>query len=499
MNNSPTPDSLSFAKSIDYWVERQIKRVGSNLLAAASYALALGAVCYWLFSRWSFFWSGTGAKVIAVVAWIFGAAAAFLTLLALIERRYVQQKTGFTALALAGALLTIASRLFNPTPQVTGRQLASIEALLTDTLHPNPNFSKQDVRIAKGIELSGADPVKIAEGKIVVGDLAKAVDLLDGASKDLGVELADARFYEARALWALGTQTGNPQYDRVLNEANLSLQMRSGFSPALSLKCIALRHLHRFDDALIVCADAVRADPRDAGARNAEAAALVAKGDQEFPKGTHYYEEALADLDIAVQNHGDIPQLWNNRAIALRMLQRYPEALASAERALRIAPKFDDALLTKATVLKNMHNYAAAAAIYRELTVINPNDPEAWNNLGSLEEKMGREHWPEALIAYDAALHIDPGFAIALFNKGEVLNELDRPDEAIPLLQQACQAMPDDPESRYELAYSLYRTGKKAESLARIKEALQLDSHYDRAKLLREEIVDGKKPTLDTR
>lgn len=482
-------------------IETALRAILKKVFLTCSISLAVAFIAYLALSRWPLLWSATGSKLLSAIVWIISAAAAMVSIAALVEKRLSKAESGLLTLAVFATVLTAASRLISPTFHLTSEDFQGIRILATDTLSASPNTQSQDARIAKGIELSETDPIRLAQGKLALGKFSEAISLFDEAARESADELAEAHFYKARALWAMSQKDPN-LYANALEEANLSLGFRPMYSPALVIKCISLRHLKKFDDALRACNDAVTADKTNEGAWNARGGTLIALGDHDGVLGRHYYDEALADLDIGLEVRGDIPQMWSNKALALHRLGRDAEALAAVNKALEFAPTFSDALLNKGTILKKLNRFPEAVEIYRELTKRNPLDAEAWNNLGDAADSEGNHQ--EALEAYVTSLQIDPDQPIALFNKGEVLNEMCarsgpcRSSEAVQALQGARKAMQNDPEVDYELAFALTEAGRHKEALGIISEALRLDPKYAAARSLKQAILHNSGPALDT-
>ena len=59
------------------------------------------------------------------------------------------------------------------------------------------------------------------------------------------------------------------------------------------------------------------------------------------------YEEALARLDEGLDYSADTPQAWVERGESLLALGRIDEAIASAEEALKLEVKMDEAIALK--------------------------------------------------------------------------------------------------------------------------------------------------------
>ena len=476
-------------KKLRRWVGRSISRLTKSFFTAFTIAIVVAMFAFFLLTRWRFLWSPTGTTVLSAVTWVITAAAAFGALLGWLAniraQRHGLPSPSNNRWIVVNIILTIVTRILQPTPTISPDDFSQLKFVITNTDQRSPDVSPDVARIAKGVELSETDPLKLAEGKLALKNFPAAIALFDKAMEDPQKILADAHFYKARALWAM------ENYTDAAKEADLSLSLRPMFSPALVVKSASLRHLRRFDDALSAANDAVNADPHNEGAWNAKGGALIALGDFEGDAGRHRYEEALAAFEVGIKVRPDFPQLWNNKSIALHRLGSDKEALEAINEALRLAPEYSDALLNKGTYLKKLNRLDEAVQLYSQLTVRNPSDAEAWNNLGDAKEHNG--DLPGALIDYDTAVTLNPNYADALVNQGGGFAELGRYDEAIAPLQRACELRLSDYEAEYLLAYSFNKLGRRKEALSAIAKALKVKPDYKQAISLRQQIVGHSK------
>ena len=81
---------------------------------------------------------------------------------------------------------------------------------------------------------------------------------------------------------------------------------------------------------------------------------------------------------------------WNNRANSLRALQRFDEALASAERALAINPDFAQAWSIRGAILRDLHRPDDAMASLDRAISLAPDDAAALFNRATLQGPISR-------------------------------------------------------------------------------------------------------------
>jgi protein O-mannosyl-transferase len=87
----------------------------------------------------------------------------------------------------------------------------------------------------------------------------------------------------------------------------------------------------------------------------------------------------------------------------------------------------------------------------------------------------------EAIIHYQQALQIWPGYAEAYLNLGNALLRKRRVDEAIFQLQEALQSKPDYAEAQFDLGNALRQIGRMDEAITCYQKALQIQPDYAEA------------------
>jgi len=103
-------------------------------------------------------------------------------------------------------------------------------------------------------------------------------------------------------------------------------------------------------------------------------------------------------------------------------LGRDAEAEAAFTRALGRDPRDPLALLKLGSLRNEQGRFAAAEPLLRQSAEIDPIRRESWNNLGLALAYQRRA--AEALEAFERALALDPGYALALVNRGRAKKDL---------------------------------------------------------------------------
>jgi tetratricopeptide (TPR) repeat protein len=128
---------------------------------------------------------------------------------------------------------------------------------------------------------------------------------------------------------------------------------------------------------------------------------------------------------------------WLEEGHTLTGLNRYEEALAAYEQALRLDPNDADAYNNKGNALTGLNRYEEALAAYEQALRLDPNYTYAYNNKGYA--LYGLKRYEEALAAYDQAIFLNPNYTEAYNNKGIALYTLKRNEEALQAYKKARQ------------------------------------------------------------
>ncbi|WP_292424633.1 response regulator [Methanoregula sp.] len=110
------------------------------------------------------------------------------------------------------------------------------------------------------------------------------------------------------------------------------------------------------------------------------------------------YEDAIAAFDRALEIDPSHAFAWHDRAVCLRALERNEEALASVTKALELAPADEEILSTCAETLQKIgilmnddKILSAAVDAFNRLLEKNPENADAWNNMGICVQEMNRD------------------------------------------------------------------------------------------------------------
>lgn len=180
------------------------------------------------------------------------------------------------------------------------------------------------------------------------------------------------------------------------------------------------------------------------------------------------------------------PRVWLARGQMLEMLQRPAAAAEAFDQAALHGPALAAAHYQHARLRRDLGERERALASARRAIELAPQDVNALQLLAMLQEESGQ--LPAALATLDAALRLAPGRAALHHNRGVVLHRLGRHAESIGAHEQAQGLGLDVAEAHYNAGNTLQALGRGDEALAAYRRALALQplhalSLYDLARL----------------
>ncbi len=194
----------------------------------------------------------------------------------------------------------------------------------------------------------------------------------------------------------------------------------------------------------------------------------------------YYYKgRALDAYQQARQLDPNLPFAHINKGAALRDLKRYDEELAAYEQAIRLDPNYAAAYHYKGVALHNLKRYDEALVAYEQAIRLDPNDAFAYHYKGVALDELKR--YEEALTALDQAIRLDPNSATAYENKGFALMNLKRYEEALVALDQAIRFDPNSAIAYDNKGWALSALKRYEEALATCEQAIHLDPNFAKA------------------
>lgn len=208
------------------------------------------------------------------------------------------------------------------------------------------------------------------------------------------------------------------------------------------------------------------------------------------------FEQALAAFEVALKQEADLYPAWYGKGQVLNALGDYRNALSAYNQALELEPEFVQALRDRALVWILAGHPQQAVADLDAVVQAMPQDYVAWYLRGNLFWKY--QGWHEAALgSYDRALSIMPNFAEVWIERGRVLDKLGRGQDAIASLQTATRLEPDLIEGWYWLAVTLHAQQQSTAALNSIEKVLAVAPNDLKYLLLEAQIlIQLQQPTV---
>ena len=183
---------------------------------------------------------------------------------------------------------------------------------------------------------------------------------------------------------------------------------------------------------------------------------------------THLDEEGRDSPPILIEN-----STAANRAVNIpEFLNIPPGGLLHID-----VPAADLYRLFDATVeLSAKGQWEAAAAGWRKILAMEPDNAKAWNNLGAALMWMGAVD--EAIGDFRQATQLKPGFHYAHFDLGLALVLKGKREEAIAEFRRTVEINPDFAQAFQQLGNALAASGKPDEAMASFRRALEIDPQF---------------------
>lgn len=127
----------------------------------------------------------------------------------------------------------------------------------------------------------------------------------------------------------------------------------------------------------------------------------------------------------------------------------------------------------------NSGDFAAAQKVARDMAAAFPNEPFVYNILGYACGMVGDQK--AAIEAFKWAIKLNPNFVEAMSNYGSYLVQIDRPSDALPVLQKAISKKPDYAEAHHNLGVAYFAMGQSDAALQHYDLALKYTPKYANA------------------
>lgn len=209
------------------------------------------------------------------------------------------------------------------------------------------------------------------------------------------------------------------------------------------------------------------------------------------------WTKALPYFEKAAETDNDYAEAWYQAGFCYGMLSRHTDALRATKQAIKLRPDWAEAFLNMGASYYALGQYKDAADSYKQAIKLDQYNSDAQYSLGLTYGKLNRTD--EEILAYKRAIALRPNhtnayeriglayFKIRKFNEalsafemlktlkgeakaynymGETLIELNRPEDAKEVLQQAVGINSEFEKARYNLGRAHLKLGERDSAIA---------------------------------
>ena len=183
-----------------------------------------------------------------------------------------------------------------------------------------------------------------------------------------------------------------------------------------------------------------------------------------YTKAVDEYHQVVALMEAEMvpgneptHQNSDIAAAYYGLGLAYTGLEKFEDAVATYQRAIRYEPTWAYSHAALASAYANMHRYAEALDTYKVAVALDPNDEMIQHQLGNVYSKRGER---SAAIAHQhRAIAIAPEFAAAHYQLGLLYAQEKRWTDAIAAYRTAYKHDEMLVEALYNLAQAHLRAG----------------------------------------
>ncbi|MBM4273710.1 MAG: tetratricopeptide repeat protein [Deltaproteobacteria bacterium] len=174
---------------------------------------------------------------------------------------------------------------------------------------------------------------------------------------------------------------------------------------------------------------------------------------------SHYYRdrfpEALAEADLALKINPRYARAYNVRGGFYYGTAKYDQAIADFDRALEIDPAFAVSYYNRGCAFLQIRQYDRAKADFDRAVELEPKYYSAYHNRGILYFQKGQYFW--ALADFNRALEIHPKLPEGHLNQALTFEEVGKEQEAVAAYKKFLQYA--TPAHTREVEYARKRLG----------------------------------------
>jgi tetratricopeptide (TPR) repeat protein len=258
------------------------------------------------------------------------------------------------------------------------------------------------------------------------------------------------------------------QYNNAVTSYGRSIALQPS-SRALVGQCLVLNQLKQYEPALASCQKAIDGD----GQWWAEGLAEAFNQQSHALSGLNRHPEALAAANRAIGLSPNYTKAWSDRAVIHWQLAQYPEALADCEKASQLNPQDPIPWFNRGRTLTAMNQWPAAIEAYNQALKLDGNQAETWANLSAAQ--WNAQQFPAALESADRSVTVNPKSLQGWYNRAIVLTSLGRYAEARESYERAIALSQTQPQLWANYGVLLMHLKDYPRAQQALTTALQLD------------------------
>ena len=214
------------------------------------------------------------------------------------------------------------------------------------------------------------------------------------------------------------------------------------------------------------------ADPQGSsvGAAIQRARALIVQGK---------YPEALSELNAAVALNPDSEPAYGWRGYVFNRMGRYTEAIPDFDKALSIRPTSARVLTNRGNAYYGLKDNGRGLADLNAATEIDPSLANPYAARGLIYSDMGEQD--RALSELNKAIQLDPNLPSSYSNLGSVYNKLQQYDKAVAAFDKAIERDLHMYGAFNGRGYAYLNLGEPERALADLNRALEMNPKFTRA------------------
>lgn len=193
------------------------------------------------------------------------------------------------------------------------------------------------------------------------------------------------------------------------------------------------------------------------------------------------FEEAVAEVQQAIQAAPDNPFHLGLLALALSKLDRHQQALEAAARTVEAAPDLGYSHWVLAMVYTQRERLSEARKAIQQAIEFDPEDADFFALLARIEFESSM--WQASVTASERGLQLDPSQDVCLHYRSLAMMQLGNPEEAERGFARLMKDDPNDPHTHEAKGWLCLKQGKAEEAKTHFLESLRLNPTNEEARL----------------